>query len=90
MIKKVTVRESHKSLAEFGKWQGYIVANNVNRHHVNTGYAFGCWIEVKSLAELEQAVESYIYYNSEPEIWNGHKYPHYYMRVQDIEALKSA
>lgn len=81
-IKKVTLAAVKKSINQTGQWSGYMVANNVNQSHVNTGWHIGAHLSVKSLEELDKRINEYIYYNGDAELWRGKRYPHYYIEVK--------
>lgn len=56
-----------------GEWKGYIAGNNVNSFHYFSGWCLACPIEVKSLEELEQNLNSFLFY-LDPELGRYARY----------------
>lgn len=75
---KITLREVKRAMIENGVWCGYIVADNVNVHHVISGFGFGLPVEVETLDELYDVQQQYASYNHCPEMWRHYGRFHYY------------
>ena len=64
-IHKATVK---KIIRNTGQWQGWICASNVNADNVNGRWRIGCYIEVESIAQLDQHMRDYAWYNCNGEL----------------------
>lgn len=52
-----------KIIRDNGKWEGYIVASNVNPWHITNGWCLGCKVMVQSIDELDRIMQDYACYN---------------------------
>lgn len=77
-LKKITLAEVKKAIKENGRWQGYMVGNNVNPYHVNANWHLGMWSVIESLENLQTQTNAFLVY-LDKELGNG---IHYYEKLK--------
>jgi len=62
------MKPTHKSTVKSiirskGEWSGYIAPSNVNAYHIRNGWALGMPVKFTDIAEMEETLNSFAYYN---------------------------
>jgi hypothetical protein len=66
-LKKQTVKNIIKNK---GSWEGYLVGNKVHPWHIENGWHLGYTVKVESVEELNERINSILYY-LEPQLGNN-------------------